>query len=298
MIYMNYSNTQNQAIEQVVFVKANRTKCKLKLNLNGPAGSGKTFTALTIASSIGKKIAVLDTENESASFYADFFDFDVLSLTPPYTPERYVHIIHAAKQQGYDVLIIDSATHEWTGSGGCLEQNERAATLRFKGNTWAAWSETTPRHRDFIDAIVQADMHIITTTRSKTETTQEGKKIIKLGIKPEQRDGFEYELSTALDVIHENHFVVPTKDRTFIFNPAGELITPEIGPRILAWLNNEKQQEQALQDAFEDAVQRINQTTDIQELYLIHIRFKGTSVEKQLIELCKNRKKQLQGGEK
>ncbi|MDT1913682.1 AAA family ATPase, partial [Acinetobacter baumannii] len=107
---------------------------------------------------------------------------------------------------GYEVLIIDSASHEWIGTGGCLEINDEAAK-RFKGNTWSAWSETTPRHRKFIDAILQTDMHIITTTRAKTETVQGEKgKVIKLGMKAEQREGYEYELTVSLDMLHENKF--------------------------------------------------------------------------------------------
>ncbi|MFI7919424.1 AAA family ATPase, partial [Acinetobacter baumannii] len=78
--------------------------------------------------------------------------------------------------------------------GGCLEINDQTAANKFLGNTWSAWSETTPRYRKFIDAILQTDMHIISTTRAKTETVQgENKKIMKLGMKAEQRDGYEYE---------------------------------------------------------------------------------------------------------
>ncbi|MFI8066898.1 AAA family ATPase, partial [Acinetobacter baumannii] len=109
-------------------------------------------------SSLGKKIAVIDTENESASLYANEFTFDTLPLKPPYSPERFAGAIHAAYNMGYEVLIIDSASHEWIGTGGCLEINDEAAK-RFKGNTWSAWSETTPRHRKFIDALLQTDMH-------------------------------------------------------------------------------------------------------------------------------------------
>lgn len=284
-----------QSKEQFSFTKAERKKAKLKLNLNGASGSGKTYSALVLASSLGKKIAVIDTENESASLYANEFNFDTLPLKPPYSPERFAGAIHAAHSMGYEVLIIDSASHEWIGTGGCLEINDEAAK-RFKGNTWSAWSETTPRHRKFIDAILQTDMHIITTTRAKTETVQGEKgKVIKLGMKAEQREGYEYELTVSLDMLHENKFAIPTKDRTKLFNPTGEVITKETGEKLIAWLNDGRSQEEALQAAFDEAIKRINATTDVAELGIIYSQFKGTDCEAEIVSACSSRKHSLIG---
>ncbi|CAM0809583.1 AAA family ATPase [Acinetobacter baumannii] len=284
-----------QSKEQFSFTKAERKKAKLKLNLNGASGSGKTYSALVLASSLGKKIAVIDTENESASLYANEFNFDTLPLKPPYSPERFAGAIHAAHNMGHEVLIIDSASHEWIGTGGCLEINDEAAK-RFKGNTWSAWSETTPRHRKFIDAILQTDMHIITTTRAKTETVQGEKgKVIKLGMKAEQREGYEYELTVSLDMLHENKFAIPTKDRTKLFNPAGEVITKETGEKLIAWLNDGRSQEEALQAAFDEAIKRINATTDVAELGIIYSQFKGTDCEAEIVSACSSRKHSLIG---
>lgn len=280
--------------EKFVFAKAQRKKAKLRLNLNGASGSGKTYSGLLIASGLGQKIALIDTENESASLYATEFNFDTLTLKPPYSPERYIGAIQTAYNMGYDVLVIDSVTHEWTGTGGCLEINEDVARTKFRGNTWSAWSDTTPRHRKFIDAILQTDMHIITTTRAKTETVQgEGKKIIKLGMKAEQREGYEYELTVALDVVHDNHAVIPSKDRTRLFNPNGEVITRETGKRILDWLNDGRSQEEALLEAYQEAVERIGNSKDIAELGIIYSQFKGTEYEQQIIEQCGNKKAEL-----
>ncbi|WP_338562466.1 ATP-binding protein [Acinetobacter sp. KS-LM10] len=279
--------------EIFAFTKAERKKAKLKLNLSGPSGSGKTYSALQMASGLGSRIAVIDTENESASLYATEFTFDTLPMRPPYSPERFVGAIQAAYNMGYDVLIIDSASHEWTGSGGCLEINDKAAA-RFKGNTWSAWSETTPKHRKFIDALLQTDIHIITTTRSKTETVQgEGRKILKLGMKCEQRDGFEYELTVSLDMLHENHVAIPTKDRTGLFSHDGEQITKQTGERILAWLNDGRSQEEALAAQFQEAIERIGNSNDIAELGIIYTPFKGTEYEQDVIEACGQRKASL-----
>lgn len=221
-----------------MFKKATRKQAKLRLMVNAPSGSGKTYSALLLAQGIGGRVALLDTENDSASLYANEFEFDTVSLRPPFSPERFVEVIHAAEKEGYDILVIDSATHEWTGSGGCLDINEHYAKTKFRGNTWSAWSDTTPRHRLFIDAILQSTMHIIVTTRAKTETAQEGKNILKLGLKPEQRDGFEYEFTVALDIVHSNHAAVPTKDRTGLFSKDGAIITAQTGEMLLEWLNS------------------------------------------------------------
>ena len=223
-----------------LFKKAERKKAKLRLGLTGPSGSGKTFSALLLARQLGKKIAVMDSENGSASLYTHLCDFDVLELQAPYTPERFIEGIKAAEEAGYDILIIDSITHEWSGPGGCLEINEKLAQAKYKGNTWSAWNETTPRHRRLLDTIISSSMHIITTLRSKTETVQgEGKKVFKLGMKSEQRDGFEYELSVVLDITHGEHAAIASKDRTGLFTGKDpEPITDATGKALLNWLNS------------------------------------------------------------
>jgi hypothetical protein len=223
------------------FQKAVRKRAKLRLALTGPSGSGKTFGALLIAKGIGGKIAVIDSEHGSASLYCHLCEFDTLELSPPYSPERYIQAIRAAEQAGYDVIVIDSTTHEWSGSGGCLEINDDIAKARFQGNTWSAWNVTTPRHRAFIDAMLQSSAHIIATGRSKTETAQtEGpngkKKVVKLGMKTEQRDGFEYEFTAVLDLIHDGHYATASKDRTGLFTGDPQPITEAIGQSLRQWL--------------------------------------------------------------
>lgn len=225
------------------FTKAVRKKAKLRLALTGPSGSGKTWGALLIAKGIGGKIAVVDTERGSASLYEHLADFDVLDLPAPYAPERYVEAIKAAEQAGYDVLIIDSITHEWSGVGGCLELVDEIARARYKGNSWSAWNDVTPRHRGLLDAILQSTLHIIVTMRSKTETAQTEengrKRVVKLGMKAEQRDGFEYEMTVVLDIVHDGHYATASKDRTGLFADRDpEPITETTGKTLLDWLES------------------------------------------------------------
>lgn len=224
------------------FKKAVRKQAKLRLALSGPSGSGKTYGALLLAKGIGGKVALIDTERGSASLYTHVHEFDALDLDPPYTPERFVEAIRAAERAGYDVLIIDSLTHEWSGVGGCLELVDDIARSKYKGNSWSAWNDVTPRHRAVLDAILRSPLHIIATMRSKTETAQtEGpngkKQVVKLGMKAEQRDGSEYEFTTVLDIVHDGHFAAATKDRTGLFGGDPKPITADTGRMLLDWLN-------------------------------------------------------------
>jgi hypothetical protein len=185
----------------------------------------------------GGRIAVLDTEKGSASLYATSYEYDVMELGAPYTPERYIEVIHAAEEAGYDVLIIDSASPEWSGAGGCTEANEELAQAKFRGNTWSAWSSTTPRHRSFIESMLQSKMHIIATFRAKEDTVQEGGKIRKVGMKMEARDGTSFEFSVVFELEHSSHMANVTKDRTRLFGSDPHKVTEKTGAMLLDWLN-------------------------------------------------------------
>lgn len=250
------------------FEKAMRKKAKLRLALTGPSGSGKTYSALLIAKGIGGKIAVVDTEKGSASLYSDIAEFDVLELEPPFSPERFIEAIQAAEKAGYDTLVIDSITHEWGGVGGCLELVDVIAKNKYRGNSWSAWSDINPRHRLFLDSILRSPMHIIATMRSKTETAQVEengrKKVAKLGMKSEQRDGVEYEFTTVLDIVHETHHANATKDRTKLFsNSDPEKLSEETGKKLLAWLESGVN---PLDEALKHFVELAQNSTSIDDL--------------------------------
>lgn len=224
-----------------MFKKAERKQAKLRLALSGPSGSGKTTGALLIAKGMGGKIAVVDTERKSASLYSDLCDFDVEELEPPYTPERYIKIIHAAEEAGYTTLILDSITHEWNGQGGILEIVDGIAKAKFRGNSYAAWNEGTPRHQKFVDAMLASPLHIIATMRSKsvyveTEKANGKKTIEKQGTAPQQRDGLEYEFTAVLDLSVDGNLALPSKDRTRLFRDPF-VITEATGTMLLNWLN-------------------------------------------------------------
>lgn len=219
------------------FRKAERKKIKLKIGLTGPAGSGKTYTALRLARGMagdGGKIAMINTEKNRGEIYATEFEYDILNLEPPYSPERFIEAIDSACESGYSVLILDSASHEWIGLGGVLDMNKK-----MQGNSFANWAKLTPRHDAFIDKITSSDVHMIVAMRGKDEYVMEeddkGKQVPKkVGLGPQQRDGFEYEFHVAFN-LDMQHVASSVKDNSHFFDGTYKVLTEEDGERLLAW---------------------------------------------------------------
>lgn len=269
--------------------KATRQQVKLRLNISAPSGAGKTYSALRMAKGLcgnWEKVAVIDTENGSASLYSDLGDFNVIDLQPPYTPEKYTQALQTCVEAGMEVVIIDSTTHEWA----CLiEENELLAQARFRGNTWSAWSQTTPRHDRFIASILHSPVHVITCTRSKMETVMgDDKKVKKVGMKDVQREGWEYELTISLNIDRDTHLAMPSKDRTNLFegqNPF--LITEETGELIANWCNSGESQ-------LKVAIDEMNLVATIDELKSIWSKYKNLQTNKEFIQSKDKRKAELE----
>jgi hypothetical protein len=222
--------------------KAEKRQVKLKLGIQGPSGSGKTWGALALAKNLwpDAKVMLIDTENESASLYADNFTFDTIPLDPPFESERYEQCINYAVDNGYDVLIMDSISQQWDGEGGILRRKEEL-DRRPGSNSFTNWATFTPEHTAFIEAIKQAPIHIIATMRSKQEYALEqnerGKsKPVKLGFAPIQRDGFDYEFTLVFDV-QMDHKAVTIKNRTGLFGDKPlNLADEKVAKQIKTWL--------------------------------------------------------------
>jgi len=231
----------------ITFQKAVKEQVKLRLAIYGPAGAGKTASALRIAHGIGGRIAFIDTENYSASRYADGlnypggfvpFNFDVVSLQKP-TIANYVEAIQAAENAGYNVLIIDSLSHGWQE---LLEDIDNLTKVKYKGNSWRAWSEGTPKQKSLIRAITQSNMHIIATMRAKTEwdTVKDDMtnkiKPVRIGLAPEQGKGIEYEFDMLME-INDSHYATIIKDRSGKFQDQ-EIYCPDekFGKELAEWL--------------------------------------------------------------
>lgn len=231
-----------------MFARATKTKAKLRLALAGPAGSGKTFTALTIAAALaameGGAVAAIDTENGSASKYADIFSFDAAGLTASsgFSPERYLELLHGAEQAGYPVIVIDSLSHEWAGHDGILQAVDQEAA-RVSGNKFVAWGKVTPRHDKLVRAIVESPAHIICTLRAKMEYVQEkndrGRTEIRaVGMKPIQRDELEYEFDVYGLLDQDNRLIVRKSRCPDLSGAVVDKPGLDVANTLIRWLNS------------------------------------------------------------
>lgn len=226
--------------------KAEKRLVKLKMAVQGPSGSGKTWGALALAKNLWPdgKVCVVDTENESASLYADRFEFDTIPLAPPFGTDRYGACIDAVVRGGYDVLIIDSITPQWDGEGGILRRKEEM-DRRPGSNGYANWASFTPEHEEFKQAILQSPIHVICTMRSKQDyilvANDKGKQVPKkVGMAPIQRDQIDYEFTLVFD-IEMDHKGSASKDRTGLFNEKiVDLASPATAEAIRQWLDRGK----------------------------------------------------------
>ena len=213
-----------------------RQAAKMRLALQGASGSGKTYSSLLIAhgmTSDWSKIAVIDTENGSADLYAHLGAYNVLSLSEPYNPEKYIDAIGICESAGMEVIIIDSISHCWDY---LLDFH-----ANLQGNSFANWAKVTPRQNAFIQRILNSSCHVICTMRSKQEyvlNERNGKMIPeKVGLKAVQRDNVDYEFTIVFDV-NMKHYALASKDRTELFAGKAEFpLTEQVGMQILDWCN-------------------------------------------------------------
>lgn len=225
-----------------MFKKAVRENIKIKIAVSGPSGAGKTYSSLMLAKGLTNgKIALIDTENGSASLYSHLLDFDVHNITAPYLSSKYIEAINAAVKGGYDTIVIDSISHQWSGEGGILDRKSIKDSIPGT-NSFTNWKDFTIEHNNFIASILNANANIICTMRSKTDYVMEindkGKQAPKkVGLATIQRDGVDYEYSIVFDV-SINHIASISKDRTGIFDGRYFKITPETGIEIKNYLNS------------------------------------------------------------
>ena len=246
--------------------KATRKRAKIKMALQGPSGSGKTLSALQISYGLcgdWSKIAVIDTENNSADLYAHFGEYNIIGLSVPHSPERYTEAIDICVKAGMEVVILDSVTHEWEF---LLDYH---ASL--PGNSFTNWSKVTPRHNAFIQKILSCPCHIICTVRTKTDyvmTDKNGKQVPeKVGLKSVQRDGLDYEMTLVFDLDIKNH-ATASKDRTGLFYGKPEQkLSVETGKLIADWCNNGDPV------SVDDMTERIQNCKSVPELLTLYKMF-------------------------
>ncbi|MDX9848842.1 MAG: AAA family ATPase [Tenuifilaceae bacterium] len=244
--------------------RATRKQVKLKVGFSGASGFGKTYSALLMAYGVTgdwSKIAVIDTENGSADLYANLGEYNTLTLAPPFSPERYIEAINQCEAAGIELIIIDSITHEWEGEGGCLDIQEKL------GGRYQDWAKVTPRHKAFINAILQSPCHVFTTVRRKQDyemnKDDKGRTTVqKVGTKEVTREGFEYEITLNFEFVNDNHMVKASKDRTGLFmNKPEFVISPETGKQLMQWANDGVDEVKYTIDSINAAKSRAELTT-------------------------------------
>lgn len=219
--------------------KAERKRSKLRGWLSGVSSSGKTYTALTLFKGFGGKTALIDTENGRGDYYGDEFEYDVLTLQAPFTPERYIEAIKVVEAAGYDNLIIDSLSHEWQ----FLLDYKTELDSKPNTNQWTNWKVPTARHNALMEYINRSPLHIISTARAKRKYTQgtnaEGKKqVVLLGLEDIQRNDAEYDMTVEFRLEKETHKAECLKDNTKLFLDLDpQKLTVVDGEAIKKWLD-------------------------------------------------------------
>jgi hypothetical protein len=226
------------------FQKAVRENIWAKVLEIAPSGGGKSYGALRLAKGLTEalskdtgneeRIAYIGTEGSRDKYYADEFDYDLMQLKAPFTPESYIDAIDEAIDAGYKVIVIDQISYEWAGKGGMLEIHSKMS-----GNSYTNWSKLTPRHEKFVDKILDSEAFIIATVRGKDKYVleeQNGKQIPrKVGIGYQQRDDLEFLFTVAVTVEQDTHLFTSVKDNTHCFENRNDVLTEKDGEIIYKW---------------------------------------------------------------
>lgn len=226
------------------FQKAKRENIWAKILQIAPSGGGKSFGSLRLATGLAKALSIdtgneerigyIGTEGSRDKYYADEFDYDLLQLKAPFTPESYIDAIDEALDAGYKIIVIDQISSEWGGKGGMLEIHSKMS-----GNSYTNWSKLTPRHEKFVDKILDSEAFIIANVRGKDKYVleeQNGKQVPrKVGVGYTQRDDLEFLFTVAFTVEQDTHLFTSVKDNTHLFENRNDVITEKDGELIYQW---------------------------------------------------------------
>ena len=222
--------------------KAKKEQIYTKVLLSGPSGSGKSYSALRVATGIagrvgeGTSIGYIGTEGMRDKLYANEFDYDLISLEE-YSPDYYIAAIDAFLDEGYKVIIIDSMTHLWN-----WVQDQVQVTTK-GDNTFQAWGKYKKENKKIIEKILLAPAHVIVTARGKDEYVLEvnsrGKMAPrKVGVGAQQDKDIEYEYMVTWMIDQDTHLAEAVKDNTHIFEGKIKVLDEKSGEELYDWANN------------------------------------------------------------
>ena len=249
-----------------------REGARLVIGIAGPSGSGKTYSALQLAYGMANgdamKVGLLDTENKRGSLYADSIKnkdgvvqpFLIGDLYAPFSPKRYADAIKEFQAAGVEVLVVDSASHEWEGTGGCEEiATETEAKM-------ADWKKAKREHKRFMNTLLTCDMHIIVCIRAREKTSfTDPKKPVSLGLQPIQEKNFMFEMTASLMMYDQGRSQDVLKcpaDLQAILGRGTDYLTPRDGLALRKWVDGAKQADPAVERAKNSILSRCDEGLD------------------------------------
>lgn len=236
----------------MAFVKAVREKVYLKALLTGASGSGKSQSALELATGIASKcgsgIAYIGTEGDRDKLYAQakskhgdyVFEYDLLQLSNPFTTDKFIAAIDEAVGAGYKIVIVDSLSAEWQW----LNETHQ----KMPGNSFTNWGKLKPKHRELVDKILMAPAHIICCARGKDEWVLEeknGKQVPrKVGLGSQADKDTSYEMMLSIQIDQDTHIAHADKDNTGLWDENRySVIEAKDGEALYTWCENGKMPE-------------------------------------------------------
>lgn len=237
------------------FKKAIRSDVRVLLAYAGPSGGGKTTSGLLTCMGLsgGNRFAVIDTENGRASLYADQFDFDVYDMRAPYSPKAYSDAVESAVSAGYQVIFIDSASHEWVGEGGCQDIHDETLQRLTKGDeskaermSALAWRDAKMMHKRMMSKLLQCPAHLVFGLRAEdkikfvkvTESGRERTAIEHLGFQPICEKAMMFEMTASFMLTPDAPGIpkpIKLPEMLKSMFPLDQPISEESGRRIAHW---------------------------------------------------------------
>jgi len=234
---------------QFQIIDAKREAVPPLIALWGMSGSGKTLSALYLARGIvgtSGCIAVLDTENGRAKFYADEVGgWKHVDMQPLFTPEKYSAGFKFCEDSGADIIIVDSMSHVWEGEGGVIDMAESSVTKNGKSLTGLAkWNAPKLSHKRMMNNLMRSTLPVIFCTRAKEALKQFGQgynaEIVRDGWKPIAEKNFIYEMTLALRMTENGRYdLVDSKIPKALKDvfPEGTQVNETMGEKLQAWLS-------------------------------------------------------------
>lgn len=241
----------------IQFQKAQRSTARARIFVFGPSGFGKSISSLLIARGMTtgyERILLVDTEHGRGEACVhkvigeeQIGDFFAYRLTPPFSVQKYLEVLIEAEKSGqFDVIIFDSISHAWAGKGGLLDMKEEISKTNKNPDRRSDWAPITAEYQELVEAILQTNLHVIMTARSKTawdyDADEKGKLKPKIvGLAPVMRDGFQFENGEII-FMAERGVALTLKDDTMLL-PTEEpwIPTVDTGKLIAGWYNENKE---------------------------------------------------------